>query len=521
MIDPCAGEVLKRKKQAALLGGWFLLVLLAGGAVVFWHWQALKQNFEQETAALFRRASQLAGQHDAHLTALSAVALAPGDPGHHLFLEVAQSIQRYYPRIDEIWLVPLSTEVPAVGIGLPDPAVQEMIRQAALSSTGQVVLLRYAQRPNHYLLVKRSPNTTQAHYGLAMAVDASQLILDTGTYWQRAGVFKALAMPDDVLLTGRDAVFPSLYFSRALSSDSQPLVLKTGAKVNVLDLVDFPALMLVLMAASLVYWAGLASWRARSRTRAALEQARISALDSRLAHASRVNVLGEMASGLVHELTQPLTSILALTQASRRLLSRGEYDALAPVLDDTVAQARRGASLLAHFRNWSRPESMPAQVMDFREVVDNVRMLLATEVATRQVSLQIQMPDAPVGIRGDAVEMEQVVFNLLRNALDAVQCRGGDGCIAVSLRQEAGQAILDVHDNGPGVPEALRADVFSPFVTGRQGGTGLGLALCRRLVERAHGEVFLMDVPEGGLGAHFRVELPACRYPDGVSGGPS
>ena len=78
-------------------------------------------------------------------------------------------------------------------------------------------------------------------------------------------------------------------------------------------------------------------------------------MDSRLAHASRVNALGEMASGLAHELTQPLTAIFAQVQAGRRMLGQGNMAALAPVLDDTVTQARRASAILERFRNWSRP----------------------------------------------------------------------------------------------------------------------------------------------------------------------
>jgi signal transduction histidine kinase len=262
---------------------------------------------------------------------------------------------------------------------------------------------------------------------------------------------------------------------------------------------------LLLIAVGLIYLAALAVLRQRARTRAAIEQARLSALDSRLAHASRVNALGEMASGLAHELTQPLTAILAQAQAGRRLLGRGDTAALAPVLDDTGTQARRASAMLERFRNWSRPQHKPVSAFDMREAVGNVRALLAPQAGRQGAQLAFEVPEAPVPVAADPVEMEQVVFNLVRNAIEAAGDASGGGRVVVRLRQDNSQTTLEVADNGPGVPEDLRPRLFTPFTTTRADGTGLGLALSQRLVERAGGEIALVD---GGSGATFRVVLP-------------
>jgi signal transduction histidine kinase len=261
---------------------------------------------------------------------------------------------------------------------------------------------------------------------------------------------------------------------------------------------------LLLLAVGLIYLAALVILRQRARARAALEQARLSALDSRLAHASRVNALGEMASGLAHELTQPLTAILAQAQAGRRLLGRGDTAALAPILDDTVTQARRASAMLERFRNWSRPQHKPVSAFDLREAVGNVRALLAPQAERQGAQLAFEVPEAPVLVAADPVEMEQVVFNLVRNAIEAACDMSGGGRVVVRLRQDS-QTTLEVADNGSGVPEDLRPRLFTPFTTTRADGTGLGLALSQRLVERAGGEIALVD---GGSGATFRVVLP-------------
>ncbi len=488
-----------------LTGIWCLLLLAACGALAVWQHRALTSELERESGALHGLVSQRVDQHDAHLTALSAVAVAAGGERHDLFLDVASTIMRFYPRIDEVQLVPFDAADTTVGSGPLDPAMAESVRAAAGASDGRIALMPHPERPHHYMLVKRSPNSDAARDGLMLGIDAEKLVGEAGAFWARPGVALGLALPDGRPLVSHADLPSTLRFSRALASASQPLLLETGMRIGLADLLPALPTALLLAAVSLAYVAALAALRQRARARAALEQARLSALETRLAHASRVNALGEMASGLAHELTQPLTAILAQAQAGRRLLGRGDAAALAPVLDDTVTQARRASAILERFRNWSRPERAPASAFDLRETLENVRALLAPEAAARGVRLAIEAPGAPVAVVADPVEMEQVVFNLARNAIEAAGGIADAALVRVALRREAGRVVLEVADNGPGVPEALRPRLFTPFTTTRAGGTGLGLALSQRLVERAGGEISLV---EGGPGATFRVVLP-------------
>jgi signal transduction histidine kinase len=487
-----------------------LLLLAAVGALAVFERHALVAGLEQESTVLHRLASQRADQHDAHMTALSAIAVAADGTRHDLFLEVAATITRFYPRIDEVQLVPFDPAAEIVGTGPLDPATAQLVRSAARASDGQIALLPHPDRPDHYIMVKRSPNSDAARYGLMLGIDAGRLLDAAAPFWSRPGVALGLSMPDGRPLLDRGMTEGTVRFSRALGSASQPLLLQTGIRIGLADLFPPVATVLTLLAVALAYLAALAALRQRSRARAAMEQARLSALDSRLAHASRVNALGEMASGLAHELTQPLTAILAQAQAGRRLLGRGDTAALGPVLDDTVAQARRASAMLERFRNWSRPQRMPVTATDLREVVANVRALLAPQAERLGVRLEFDVPDAPVPVVADAIEMEQVVFNLVRNAVEAVGAAGGEKRVSVGLRQEAGRTVLEVVDNGPGVEEELRPRLFTPFATTRADGTGLGLALSQRLVERAGGEIALV---EGGPGATFRVVLPRAEAP--------
>ena len=483
----------------------FLLLAVAAGTLALVQRHALIAELEQESVTLYRLTSQRADQHDAHLTALSAIAVAGQGERHDLFLDVAATISRFYSRIDEVQLVPLDPQGGITGTEPLDPGTADLVRSATRASDGRIVLLPRPGKPHHYMMVKRSPNSDAARYGLMLGIDARKLLGETTAFWSRPGVALSLSLPDGHRLVGQGMPPETVRFSKALGSASQPLLLQTGVAIGPADL--FPPLKagLLLLAVGLIYLAALVILRQRARAGAALEQARLSALDSRLAHASRVNALGEMASGLAHELTQPLTPILAQAQAGRRLLGRGDTAALAPILDDTVTQARRASAMLERFRNWSRPQHKPVSAFDLREAVGNVRALLASQAERQGAQLAFEVPEAPVLVAADPVEMEQVVFNLVRNAIEAACDMSGGGRVVVRLRQDNSQTLLDVADNGPGVPEDLRPRLFTPFTTTRANGTGLGLALSQRLVERAGGEIALV---EGGSGATFRVVLP-------------
>lgn len=491
---------LESPARLALLWAGLLLLLLTVMGVV--QHRALTAELAQETAVLHRLASQRADQHDAHLTALSAIAVASDDPAQGLFLEVAASITRFYPRISAIALVPLLPDGAAAGTPL-DPELAAGIRAAVAASGGEIALLPDPARTGHYIMVKRSPNSAAARHGLVLSIDAARLLDEAGPFWNRPGIGLTLSLPDGTPLFRRGEVEEAGQ-TKILGSASQPLRLDTARSIALADL--FPPLRsaLVLLAATVAAAGALAFLRQRRRAGQALEQARLSALDSRLAHAARVNAMGEMASGLTHELTQPLTAILAQAQAGRRLLERGERDRLASALEDTVTQARRASAILERFRNWSRPQAAPVQAFDLRDALRNVAALLDTQARAQGVALVFDMPPDPVPLRADPVEMEQVGFNLLRNALEALKDRPV-GQVRVTLRSDMGKAVLTIRDNGPGIAPDLRARLFTPFTTTRTDGTGLGLALSQRLVERAGGEIALEDVTEG---AGFRIVLP-------------
>ncbi len=489
----------------SVMGGIFVFAL-GLAALAFVQWKIQLDELDRESADLHRRASQLVGQHDAHLTALSAIAVASAGQRPDLFLDVSAAISQFYPRIEAVFLVPLDRTQAGIGsVPLP-PGGAEAIRQAARRSTGVPVLMSHPSRPGHYLMIKRSPNSDAARYALALGIDAAQLVSSDAAFWARDNVRVGLSLPGGARLIGpTDA--GEMQVSEPLASLSQPLQMEAGVRLGLPDLLPVWQVLGMAALVAIGYGAVLTGLRQRARLRVAEREAELRRVEAQLTHAMRVNSMGEMASGMAHELTQPLTAILAQLQSGQRLLARGDTGRLAAVLEDAVDQTRRGAAILERLRNWSRPRRGRLEAIDLGDVLANVRALLGPEAERLATTLTVVAPGGAVLVEADQVEMEQVIHNLVRNALEALEDQA-DARVDIALSVAGTDAVIEIADNGPGVDESILPELFAPFTTTREDGTGLGLALSQRLVERAGGEI--VHVP-GPSGATFRIVLPLAR----------
>ncbi|SIT00489.1 His Kinase A (phospho-acceptor) domain-containing protein [Roseivivax lentus] len=491
------------------IAGWLLACGLAVAAIGFGEREARIAMLTAESARLHALASQRAGQHDAHLTALSAIAVAGvgggATPPPDAFLDVAGAIMTFYPRITGIALVPLDGRKDVRALGDWADGLDDLVRDASRRSTGAPVLISHPAPRPAYIMVKRSPNSEAARYGLALVIDAAALLDADTAYWTDSGTARHLALPDGtpLLTEGGRAATPQ--FARALSSSTQPLRLETSVRFGPADLLPPGRVAAALIVITLLAVALRAAIRQRAHMRAAERRAELSGLETRLAHASRVNALGEMASGMAHELTQPLTAILAQAQAARHLARRGDTDRLAVALDDVVDQTRRASGILERLRTWTRPQQRRPEEVDLRDCVRVAQTLLADQAAAVGARLTQRLPATGVAVLADRVELEQVLFNLIKNALDAVAGVAGPREVTISLTIQASMAQLDVGDTGHGIPEDIRHRLFTPFLTTREDGTGLGLVLSQRLIERAGGDLVAVDVARGAL---FRITLP-------------
>jgi signal transduction histidine kinase len=204
---------------------------------------------------------------------------------------------------------------------------------------------------------------------------------------------------------------------------------------------------------------------------------------------------------LAHELRQPLTGIRA--NAELLLDSHGGDAAVRSRAAAIVEQVRRIQLLLERARRPGPPP--PGTRGDLNQAVEAAWSMLEADAVRQGAVLERRLGKLPQ-VACDQLALEQIFGNLLRNAIEALGSKGRQ--IRVTTATAAGGAEAIVEDDGPGIPSELRARLFSPFVTGRVSGTGLGLYICRSLAEEAGGG---LDLLEGGPGARFRLRLPLAR----------
>jgi signal transduction histidine kinase len=228
-----------------------------------------------------------------------------------------------------------------------------------------------------------------------------------------------------------------------------------------------------------------------------------------LIHLTRVTVLGEFSGSLAHELNQPLTAMLANTQAAQVMLDDEEPDIeeIKEILEDIVDDNKRAGDVISRLRSLVKKEDVAFRDVDLNDVVDGVVELIHSDLIERHIELRTALdPNMPM-VRGDSVQIQQVLLNLVRNACDAMSAsENRQLTLTTDAALENGAGIL-VADTGKGVPPELQDKVFEPFITSKNHGLGLGLAISRTILKAHGGSIWCKQNPGGG--AIFAFALPA------------
>lgn len=227
-------------------------------------------------------------------------------------------------------------------------------------------------------------------------------------------------------------------------------------------------------------------------------------------HVSRLATLGEMASGIAHELNQPLAAIATYAHACDRLLSgpEPEIEEIQTALRDIADQAVRAGDIIRRLRSLARAETPQQGPADVNTVIAELTDLIQSDAKAHGVAYRLEFaPQLPQVIL-DRAQIQQVILNLVRNAFEAFASRRENaGEVVVSTRRTAEDEVeIMVRDNGPGVDNQIVGRMFDPFCTTKTAGTGLGLAMSRTIM-RAHGGS-LEYFPHVPAGACFAIRLP-------------
>ena len=248
-----------------------------------------------------------------------------------------------------------------------------------------------------------------------------------------------------------------------------------------------------------------------SERKKAEEEARQHQLD--LAHVARLSTLGEMASGIAHELNQPLTAIATNAQASIRMIEGGSSnpDRLVDTLERIGSQAERAGEIIRHLRQLVRKEQPELSRVNINDVVNEVVVLLKPEARKANVTIRLEL-DAEIGeVLAQHVQIDQVILNLARNAIEAMSenTKTPRALVIKTARTDNGNVAVTVADTGPGLSAQVKDQVFDPFVTTKPNGMGLGLSISQSIIEAHKGQLYLDSVE--GYGAVFRFLLPMNR----------
>jgi two-component system, LuxR family, sensor kinase FixL len=238
---------------------------------------------------------------------------------------------------------------------------------------------------------------------------------------------------------------------------------------------------------------------------------RLHELQSELIHVSRLNELGQMVSALAHEVNQPLTAIENYLRAGIRLMESGDGEQSKSVLLRAGEQAARANEIIRRLRDFVRKQETSKRMENLPKVIEEATALSMVGVKSRGIVLTTRFDPEAHSAYVDKFEIQQVLFNLIRNAIEAMaDCDRPALSIATVLSTgRSGEKVIriSVADTGPGLDPKVRQRLFQPFVTTKRSGIGVGLSICRSIVEAHGGRIGVSDTPGGGTTFHFTVPV--------------
>ncbi|KEY57532.1 sensor histidine kinase [Serratia sp. DD3] len=427
---------------------WLILSLLSGGGVVIY---ALQQQYEEQSVnyrILYREITVKVSQLETILSLLSVTS----DPA---------AVRQQFPQIlawePKLNLAPHQTLTPAA----KGTYWLENQRNALLIDFN-LLLADIPQRHDFLHISLNRQNRTVFELG-----NNSQ-----PAYWQ---------------------------WNKEVNSSLQPFELSAS---NDPDWADLPWLILLLLS---VFWAVLIHFISLYRKQK--HQHNIAVLREHYSELTRLNTMGEITAGIIHELNQPLTAVLSYNQTALRLIEQQQAEKAAALLDSSVIQIKRISTLLQQFRQKLVDAPVVYQDVNLHKVWLHVTMLLEDEINNSNVKVVNRLPEKLPTLRADPLWVEQIIQNIVANAIQAQQNNPpGSSWVAIDASYSEQGIELVITDGGPGLSAQALRQVFIPFFTTREEGLGLGMALTETLVQRLNGNIKAEN--RLGQGACFTLWFP-------------
>ncbi|QKC80158.1 MULTISPECIES: PAS domain S-box protein [Mesorhizobium] len=239
-------------------------------------------------------------------------------------------------------------------------------------------------------------------------------------------------------------------------------------------------------------------------------EARIQEQQQELLHMARFTALGEMASTLAHEINQPLTAITNYLKGSRRLLERSQDEnaaLLREAVERAAEQALRAGDVIRHLRDFVARGESERQVERLTTIIEEASSLALVGAREADVRVSYELDPAAELVLTDRIQIQQVLLNLMRNAVEAMEGAARRELRVVTKVRTDGMAEVSVKDTGPGLAPEISAQLFQPFVTTKKQGMGVGLSICRTIVESHGGHIWTEPMPGGGTAFRFTLRI--------------
>jgi two-component system sensor kinase FixL len=230
-----------------------------------------------------------------------------------------------------------------------------------------------------------------------------------------------------------------------------------------------------------------------------------------IAHFSRVNSMGEVASGIAHELNQPLTAIMSYASGVKRRLSDISQHIpkeIFEAIDQAIKQAQRAGEVIHHLKDFLRKGALSKSETDINAAITDVLMFINKPISQAKITVKLKLDRRLPSIYADKIHIEQVIINIINNAIDAiVEAQSEKRQITISTGLFEKKSIrITIADTGPGIAATLIDNVFNPFVTTKKDGMGIGLSLCYNIVDKHNGKITVSS--KIGKGTIFHILLP-------------
>jgi len=214
-----------------------------------------------------------------------------------------------------------------------------------------------------------------------------------------------------------------------------------------------------------------------------------------------------MAAGLAHELNQPLTAMSAFAEGALVRLDRGklrETDIL-PIFSRIAEDAQRAGDIIRRLRNFVQKRETQRRIVDVNQLVHDIYKFVESDAKQKGITIRLELRNDLPPVKADPIEVQQVLLNLIRNAFDAfLQSDSDERRIVITSHGRTPDRVeIVVEDSGPGIPSSMTEQVFEPFYTSKADGLGIGLGICRNIIEAHGGKIWLGRSSMGGVSIHF------------------